>query len=113
MTNNLVPGDVYRLYFTNEPTEPGGKDRPGLFLGFKNEQNIWIVLKVTGKEYRDKRVKINHPLTGGIGLSKDSWAQCDWYLLLPSNVRLGTYYGRLHPQDLQRIMMRFQDLHSN
>lgn len=112
MSKTILPGDIYSLYFTNQPPEPGGKHRPGLFLGFKSKQNIWIVLKVTGKGHRDKRVKISHLLSGGMGLSKESWIQCDWFLPLSNNVRLGTYYGRLHPLDLQRVMNKFREFHS-
>lgn len=37
MSTTIVPVEIYSLYFSNQPPEPGGKIHPGLFLGFKSK----------------------------------------------------------------------------
>lgn len=35
MSTTIVPGEIYSLYFSNQPPEPGGKHRPGFFWALK------------------------------------------------------------------------------
>lgn len=107
----MQPGQIYRMEFAFEPPEQGSEYRPALIMQVDPVNSFALAIKVTtsppNRDY-PYRESIQH--RDFASLDKTSYAQYDWYNIIPLNVRC-KYIGTLHATDFREITSRFKDYH--
>ncbi|WP_338778786.1 type II toxin-antitoxin system PemK/MazF family toxin [Metabacillus sp. FJAT-52054] len=105
-------GDIYYISFPFDPPAQGGKFRPALILGFRDNKALAVAVKIT-KSSPNQNFPHRVPITywQNAGLKYMSYAQINNPTSL-SMTSKPVYVGTMHPVDLNKVLTAFSKFHS-